>query len=86
MLLKYVDDMPIVKISVSGEREAELNAHIDFAASKTIIPPNTAEKLGLRFAEYKSIATGAGVILLPLYVARVKEFGKAFDVRVGTLD
>ncbi len=86
MLFKYIDGMPIVKISVSGEREEDLNAHIDFAASKTIIPSNTAEKLGLRFAEYTPIATGAGVILLPLHAAKITAFGKTFDIRVGTLD
>jgi hypothetical protein len=86
MLLKYTDNMPIVKISVSGEREEEFDAYIDFAASKTIIPSDAAVKLGLRFAEYTPIATGAGVILLPLYVAKVKAFRRTFDIRVGSLN
>ena len=87
MLFKYTDDMPIVKIVVSGEvREKEFDAYIDSASSKTMIPSDSIDELGLTFKEFVPIATGAGIILLPLYIVKVTAFGRIFDIRVGCLD
>jgi len=87
MLFKYKDDMPIVSIEVSGNRgRAEFDAHIDYAASLTVIPYQASEQLGLEFEGFAPTATGGGVIGMPVYRAMVKAFGKDFDLRVGVLE
>jgi len=87
MRIKYQDDMPIVGISVAGKRrENQLNAHIDYAATVTIVPYKTVAELGLEFDGYSPIATGGGLAPIPFYKARVRAFDKNFDLRIGVLD
>lgn len=87
MKLKYIDDMPLVPIRVISEKgRIKLSAHIDFAATKTLVPSEVAEKLGLEFAEFVPVATGGGTILMPLYLARLDVFGKLFELSVACFD
>ena len=87
MLFKYKEDMPIVSIEVSGYRgRNEFDAHIDYAASLSVIPSEASEELGLEFEGYAPTATAGGVIGMPIYRAQVKALGKDFDLRVGVLE
>ena len=87
MKFKYTDDMPLAPVKViGGRRTIGLNAHIDFAASKTLVPSEVSERLGLEFAEFIPVATGGGTILTPLYLARLEVFGKVFDLSIACFD
>jgi len=86
MKIPYKDNLPVVKIRIIGKTSRELEAHIDFAASKTIIPPSLAEELELRLAGFAKIATGAGIISVSEYVAVVEAFEKRHMIHVGCLD
>lgn len=68
---------------VQGElKQEKLDAHIDFAASKIIIPTDALNELGLVWKEFVPMTTGAGIILLPLYAAKGNVFGKKFMRRL----
>ncbi len=86
MKIPYKNNLPLVTVKIIGETSGEIEAHIDFAASKTIIPSSVAEKLELKFVGFESLATGAGMILMPEYEAIVEAFGKKHSILVGSLD
>ncbi len=86
MKIPYKNNLPIVRIKIIGRTSQEIEAHIDFAASKTIIPPAMAREHQLKLAGYESVATGAGVISMPEYEAVIEVFGKRFNLLVGCLD
>ena len=86
MRFSYKDNLPIVKIKVIGNKEIDIDSHIDFASSKTIIPISMAEEIGLRFSGYDDVATGGGVVALPTFEAKVEAFGKRYDLVIGSLD
>jgi len=86
MKIPYKDNLPVVKTRIVGKTSSEIEAHIDFAASKTIIPISLAEDLELRFAGLANIATGAGVISISTCVAIVEAFEKRHRIHVGCLD
>lgn len=60
--------------------------HLDFAASKTLIPSNAADELNLAFQAFVPVATGGGTILMPLFRATITAFGKTFDIHVACFD
>jgi len=84
--IPYKNNLPVSTLKILGKTSREVEAHIDFAASKTIIPPYVAEELGLKFAGFESVATGAGVILLPEYEAVVEAFDERHRILVGCLE
>lgn len=86
MKIPYKNNLPVATIKIIGKTSHEIEAHIDFAASKTIIPTSVAEELELKFAGFESVATGAGVILMPEYEAVVEAFDKRYIILVGCLD
>lgn len=87
MILKYKDNLPIVRITVSGiHSQKEIAAHIDFASSVTIVPYDVCRDLRLEFKAFASTATGGGTVQMPLYKAGVTAFNKNFDIYVGVLD
>ncbi|MCP8309377.1 MAG: hypothetical protein H3Z53_04200 [archaeon] len=86
MKFPYKNNLPVTNIQIVGKTSKEVEAHIDFAASKTIIPPSIAEELELKFAGFESVATGAGVILMSDYETIVEVFGKKHRILVGCLD
>ncbi|MCP8322260.1 MAG: hypothetical protein H3Z52_15190, partial [archaeon] len=48
MKFPYKNNLPVTNIQIVGKTSKEVEAHIDFAASKTIIPPSIAEELELK--------------------------------------
>lgn len=53
MRIPYEDDLPLVSIRVvSSSGEKEFKAHLDFAASKTLVPSSVADELNLPFEAY----------------------------------
>ncbi len=86
MKFPYKNNLPVINIKIVGKISKEVEAHIDFAASKTIIPSSVAEELELKFAGFESVATSAGVILMPDYEAIVEAFDKRHRILVGCLD
>jgi predicted aspartyl protease len=86
MKIPYRNNLPLVDIKIVGKDSEEVEAHLDFAASKTIIPSAVADALGLKFVGFEKIATGSGVILMPEYEAAVEVFNKKHEMFVGCLD
>ncbi len=86
MKIPYKNNLPVASIKIIGKKSQDVEAHIDFAASKTIIPPSMAEESALKFAGFESVATGGGVILMPEYEAVVEVFEKRHEILVGCID
>ncbi|MFQ6134226.1 MAG: hypothetical protein ACE5KU_00225 [Nitrososphaerales archaeon] len=86
MKIPYKNNLPVAKIRILGKTSYEVEAHIDFAASKTIIPTSVADDLKLKFAGFESVATGAGVIFMPEYEAIVEAFNERHEILVGCLN
>ena len=86
MRFPYKDDLPIVRVKVIGQIETEVDAHIDFASSLTILPGRMAEALGLKFATFSSVATGGGIVVMPRYEAKLELLEKRFDLVIGCLE
>ncbi len=78
MKLTYTNNLPLIRIKVIGRGEREVNSHVDFASSKTVIPTKLAEEMKLVFAGFDLTATGAGVVPMPTYRATVQLLGKSF--------
>ena len=86
MKISYKNNLPIATIKIIGRTSQEIEAHIDFAPSKTIIPPAVAREHQLKLVGFESVATGAGVISMPEYEVVVEVFGKRYTMLVGCLD
>jgi len=87
MRIPYEDDLPLVLIRVVGSSgEKEFKAHLDFAASKTLVPSNVADELNLPFEGFVPVATGGGTILMPLFKAKVIAFDKSFNIYIACFD
>lgn len=86
MQIPYRDNLPLVDVKIMGKDAEEVAAHLDFAASKTIIPSAIADALELKFAGFEKVATGSGVILMSEYEAVVEVFDKKHEIFVGCLD
>lgn len=86
MKIPYRNNLPLVDIRIIGKHAENVEAHLDFAASKTIIPSSVADELGLKFVGYEKIATGAGVIIMPEYEAAVEVFNMKHEIFVGCID
>lgn len=74
-------------IDAGSNKQIVVDAHLDFASSKTIIPTYIANDMNLSFAGSDETVTGAGMIQIPYYEVSIELFGKVFDnVHVGCLD
>lgn len=86
MQIPYRNNLPLVDVKIMGKDAEDVEAHLDFAASKTIIPPAVADSLELKFAGFEKVATGSGVLLMPEYEAVIQVFDKKHEILVGCLD
>jgi hypothetical protein len=88
--LQYKNNLPLVSIGIidaGSNKKVVVDAHLDFASSKTIIPTYIANEMNLSFAGSDETVTGAGIIHIPYYEVSIELFGKLYDnVHVGCLD
>ena len=88
--IQYKNNMPLVcvgLIDAGSNKKIVVDAHLDFASSKTIIPTYIANEMNLSFAGSDETATGAGIIHIPYYEISIEIFGKIYDgIHVGCLD
>jgi hypothetical protein len=88
--IEYKDNMPLVCIGLidaGSNKKFVVDAHLDFASSKTIIPTYVANEMNLSFAGSDETATGAGIIHIPYYEVSIEIFDKIYDnIHVGCLD
>ncbi|MDP8888926.1 MAG: hypothetical protein M3M89_04790 [Thermoproteota archaeon] len=88
--IQYKDNLPLVcvgLIDAGSNKKIVVDAHLDFASSKTIIPTYIANEMNLSFAGSDETATGAGIIHVPYYEVSIEIFDKIYDnVHVGCLD
>jgi hypothetical protein len=90
IIIPYKDNLPLVcvgLIDAGSNKKIVVNAHLDFASSKTIIPTFIANEMNLSFAGSDETVTGAGIIYIPYYEVSIEVFGRTYDnVHVGCLD
>lgn len=88
--IQYKNNLPLVcvgLIDAGSNKKIVVDAHLDFASSKTIIPTYIANEMNLSFAGSDETATGAGIIHIPYYEVSIEIFGKIYDsIHVGCLD
>ena len=88
--LQYKNNLPLVSIAIidaGSNKKVVVDAHLDFASSKTIIPTYIANEMNLSFAGSDETVTGAGIIHIPYYEVSIELFGKLYDnIHVGCLD
>lgn len=85
-----MNNLPLVStaiIDAGSNKKIILDAHLDFASSKTIIPTFIANEMNLSFAGSDETVTGAGIIHIPYYEVSIEIFGDHYDnIHVGCLD
>jgi hypothetical protein len=90
IIIPYKDNLPLVcvgLIDAGSNKKIVVDAHLDFASSKTIIPTYIANEMNLSFAGSDETVTGAGIIYIPYYEVSIEVFGRIYDnVHVGCLD
>jgi hypothetical protein len=90
IVIQYENDLPLVSmglIDAGSNKKIVVDAHLDFASSKTIIPTFIANEMNLSFAGSDETVTGAGIIYIPYYEVSIEVFGKIYEnVHVGCLD
>lgn len=90
IILQYKNNLPLVGMGIidaGSNKKIVVDAHLDFASSKTIIPTYIANEMNLSFAGSDETVTGAGIIQIPYYEVSIELFGKIYDnVHVGCLD
>jgi hypothetical protein len=88
--IKYKNNLPLIAMGIidaGSNKKVVVDAHLDFASSKTIIPTYIANEMNLSFAGSDETVTGAGVIQIPYYEVSIEIFGKMYDnIHVGCLD
>ena len=88
--IQYKNNLPLVcvgLIDAGSNKKIIVDAHLDFASSKTIIPTYIANEMNLSFAGSDETATGAGIIHIPYYEVSIEIFNEIYDnVHVGCLD
>ncbi len=88
--IKYKNNLPLVSMGIidaGSNKKIVVDAHLDFASSKTIIPTYIANEMNLSFAGSDETVTGAGIIQIPYYEVSIELFGKLYEsVHVGCLD
>ena len=90
IIIPYKNNLPLVcvgLIDAGSNKKIVVDAHLDFASSKTIIPTFIANEMNLSFAGSDETVTGAGIIYIPYYEVSIEVFGRIYDnVHVGCLD
>lgn len=90
ILIRYKNNLPLVKMGIIDagcNKKLVVDAHLDFASSKTIMPTFIANELNLSFAGSDETVTGAGIIHIPYYEVTLEVFGRLHEnVHVGCLD
>jgi len=90
LTIQYKNDLPLVSMGIidaGSNKKIVVDAHLDFASSKTIIPTYIANEMNLSFAGSDETVTGAGIIYIPYYEVSIEVFGKLYDtIQVGCLD
>jgi hypothetical protein len=90
LTIQYKNNLPLVSMAVidaGSNKRIVIDAHLDFASSKTIIPTFIANEMNLSFAGSDETVTGAGIIHIPYYEVSIEIFGKLYDnMHVGCLD
>ena len=88
--IQYKNNLPLVSMAIidaGSNKKIVVDAHLDFASSKTIIPTYIANEMSLSFAGSDETVTGAGIIQIPYYEVSIEVFGKLYDnMHVGCLD
>ena len=88
--IQYKNNLPLVSMGIidaGSNKKIVVDAHLDFASSRTIIPTYIANELNLSFAGSDETVTGAGLIHIPYYEVSIEIFGKLNDnMHVGCLD
>jgi hypothetical protein len=88
--IKYKNNLPLVSMGIidaGSNKKIVVDAHLDFASSKTIIPTYIANEMNLSFAGSDETVTGAGIIQIPYYEVSIELFGRLYEsVHVGCLD
>jgi len=88
--IRYKNNLPVVRMGIidaGSNKKIVIDAHLDFASSKTIIPTYIATEMNLSFAGSDETVTGAGIIQIPYYEVSIEIFDKLYDsVHVGCLD
>jgi hypothetical protein len=88
--IEYKNNLPVVCVGIidaGSNKKIVVDAHLDFASSKTIIPTYIANEMNLSFAGSDETVTGAGIIYIPYYEVSIEVFGKIYDnIHVGCLD
>ena len=90
IIIPYKNNLPLVcvgLIDAGSNKKIVVDAHLDFASSKTIIPTYIANEMNLSFAGSDETVTGAGIIYIPYYEVSIEVFSRTYDnVHVGCLD
>lgn len=90
IIIRYKNNLPIVGMGIidaGSNKKIVVDAHLDFASSRTIIPTFIANEMNLSFAGSDETVTGAGVIQIPYYEVSIELFGKLYEgVHIGCLD
>ncbi len=90
IIIQYKNNLPLVcvgLIDAGSNKKIIVDAHLDFASSKTIIPTYVANEMNLSFAGSDETVTGAGIIYIPYYEVSIEVFGRIYDnIHVGCLD
>lgn len=88
--IQYKNNLPLVRVGIidaGSNKKIVVDAHLDFASSKTIIPTYIANEMNLSFAGSDETATGAGIIHIPYYEVSIEIFDEIYDnLHVGCLD
>lgn len=90
LTIQYKNNLPLVNMGIidaGSNKKIVVDAHLDFASSKTIIPTYIANEMNLSFAGSDETVTGAGIIHIPYYEVSIEVFGKLYEtIQVGCLD
>ena len=88
--IQYKNNLPLVSMGIidaGSNKKIVVDAHLDFASSKTIIPTYIANEMNPSFAGSDETVTGAGIIHIPYYEVSIELFGKLYDnMHIGCLD
>ena len=90
VLVEYKNNLPLVSMGIidaGSNKRIVVDAHLDFASSKTIMPTFIANEMNLSFAGSDETVTGAGIIHVPYYEVKIEVFGRMHEtIHVGCID
>ncbi|HKX82481.1 MAG TPA: hypothetical protein VJL54_09525 [Nitrososphaera sp.] len=90
VLVEYKNNLPLVSMGIidaGSNKRIVVDAHLDFASSKTIMPTFIANEMNLSFAGSDETVTGAGIIHVPYYEVTIEVFGRMHEnIHVGCID